>query len=202
MRFLKFCLLSTFLFSLRVEACTSIVVGKRATVDGSAMVTHNNDCTDCDIRIAVVPGGHHNESDVHNVYSCKFTYPRHIGYDRGSVYFPEKLEKYPVIDKTTFKPILSLPQPSFTYSYIDGTYSISNEVGLSMGESTCSAKLIAYGPPLGDAKFEVAELMRIAMARCDSSICAIELMGSLAEKYGYYGGSIFYLINIFSQRSS
>ena len=37
------------------SACTTILVGKRASSSGHPMVTHNNDCTDCDIRIAIVP---------------------------------------------------------------------------------------------------------------------------------------------------
>lgn len=36
------------------DACTAIAVGPGATVDGSVMVTHNNDCQECDLRLTHV----------------------------------------------------------------------------------------------------------------------------------------------------
>ena len=76
-----------------------------------------------------------------------------------------------------------------TYSYIDGSYPVANEHGLQMGESTCSARLVAYGRPLGDALWDVAALMRTAMERCRTARCAVQLMGALAEEGGYYGSN-------------
>jgi hypothetical protein len=58
-----------------------------------------------------------------------------------------------------------------------------------MGESTCSARLVAFGVPLGDALYDVTQLMRIAMERCKTARCAVELMGRLAEEGGYYGAN-------------
>ena len=39
----------------------------------------------------------------------------------------------------------------------------------------------------GKARVDVSELSRVAMERCKTARCAIGLMGSLAEEYGYYG---------------
>ena len=36
------------------DACTAIAVGPSATADGSVMVTHNNDCQECDLRLTHV----------------------------------------------------------------------------------------------------------------------------------------------------
>lgn len=41
----------------------------------------------------------------------------------------------------------------------------------------------------GKALLEMQELTKIAMERCKDARCAIHLMGSLAEQYGYYGGA-------------
>jgi dipeptidase len=185
------CVVLVFCCGLRsVSGCTTIVVGRAATVDGDPLLTHNLDCTDCDIRLAVVPARSHPPSASCPVVGCKFSYPRHVGGERGPAYaashllaeflpgpFPESV------------PIASIPQVRHSFSYLDGSYPLSNEWGLSMGESTCSARLVAFGRPLGDAQFDITALMRLGMERCRTARCAIQLMGALAEEYGYYGSS-------------
>ena len=51
----KMRLASALLLASSARACTTIVAGPGATVDGSTMVTGNNDCLDCDFRLAKVP---------------------------------------------------------------------------------------------------------------------------------------------------
>ncbi|KAF4710009.1 hypothetical protein FOZ63_007922, partial [Perkinsus olseni] len=78
-----------------------------------------------------------------------------------------------------------------TYGYWDAAYGVMNEAGLSMGESSCSGRLAAE--PREDksdtskALLWIGELSDIAMERCATARCAIETMGGLAEKYGFYG---------------
>ena len=62
-----------------------------------------------------------------------------------------------------------------------------NEWQLAIGESTCAARFWA-APPVagGKARIEVKELTKIALERCKTARCAIALMGSLAEQYGFY----------------
>jgi hypothetical protein len=66
---------------------------------------------------------------------------------------------------------------------------------VSIGESTCASKL--WAAPLGSigasrnggqglALFEVSELSQIAMERARTAREAIQIIGSLAEKYGFY----------------
>ena len=65
-----------------------------------------------------------------------------------------------------------------------------NDQQVAIGESTCGAKF--WTRPIyagGKALFEIAELSQIALERCRTARCAIELMGELAETYGYYGAS-------------
>ena len=40
-----------------------------------------------------------------------------------------------------------IPQVEHTYAYIEGLYGITNEFQVSIGESTCAAKL--YAAPIG-----------------------------------------------------
>ena len=171
-------------------ACTTIVVGRSAAADGDPLLTHNLDCTDCDVRLAVVPARSHPPSGWCPVFPCKFSYPRHVGEQRGAAYSASRLQ-------AEFLPgpfpasaaIGRIAQVNHTYAYLDGSYPLSNEWGLSMGESTCSARLVAFGRPLGDALFDVTALMRLGMERCRTARCAVQLMGRLAEEGGYYGSS-------------
>eukprot|EP00873_Tetraselmis_striata_P044789 jgi/Tetstr1/465053/TSEL_009781.t1 len=40
--------------------------------------------------------------------------------------------------------------------------------------------------PYGNCMFGIAELTKVALERCDSARCAVQTMGALAEKYGFY----------------
>ena len=113
-----------------------------------------------------------------------------MGVDRGVTYLPSALASeflpgpFPVS-----VPVGRIRQVARTFSYLEGSYPIANEWGLAMGESTCTARLVAFGVPLGDALYDVTALMRTAMERCRTARCAISLMGQLAEKGGYYGSN-------------
>lgn len=76
------------------------------------------------------------------------------------------------------------------YASIEALYGIVNEKQVAVGESTCAAMFGADArkcPTCEGALFDIAALSRVAMERCDSARCAIELMGAMAETYGYYG---------------
>lgn len=52
----------------------------------------------------------------------------------------------------------------------------------------CSAIFVAK--PIfdgGNASLAMETLTELALERCDSARCAIETMGSLAERHGFYG---------------
>jgi len=70
-----------------------------------------------------------------------------------------------------------------------------NDKGLSMGESTCSSKTksnaCTYEGQREEKKncalLSINELGRIGMERESTARAAIQLMGGLAEQYGFYG---------------
>ena len=70
----------------------------------------------------------------------------------------------------------------------EATYGIMNEKSVAMGESTCSGvfatQAVGYG---GKALLSIDELSRIALERCDTARCAVQMMGDLAVEYGFYG---------------
>jgi dipeptidase len=169
------------------EGCTAILASPGATKERAAMTTHNNDCIDCDFRLARVEGKLHKAGARRLIEPSRFAYPRWVGYGRSAVFHPEEVQtevyKWP---ETT--PVTSIPQASETYSYIDGDYGIINEHQLAMGESTCAAVFNAV-PKFagGKAQVDISVLGRIALERTKTAKDACLLMGKLGEELGYYG---------------
>ncbi|KAF0697527.1 Aste57867_11792 [Aphanomyces stellatus] len=170
------------------DKCTAILVGAKASTSGSPMTTQTNDCSSCDFRIAKVPQKHHAPGSKRDVVLVSQVYPRYVGTDRGAPeYFKENLLQG-FFNWTTTQPIGQIPQVDTTYGYIEGVYPLINEHQLAIGESTCPARL--WTKPAtqgGKALFDITELARVAFERTTTARDAINLMGSLAEQYGYYG---------------
>eukprot|EP00931_Biecheleriopsis_adriatica_P083404 TRINITY_DN56_c0_g1_i1.p1 TRINITY_DN56_c0_g1~~TRINITY_DN56_c0_g1_i1.p1 ORF type:complete len:638 (+),score=103.94 TRINITY_DN56_c0_g1_i1:78-1991(+) len=163
------------------DACTSIAADRDATVEGSGIATHNNDCAQCDPRVAFIPAQDHAPGSLRPVAPINLAYPRFVGANRSSTYAPQE-------GQTDTKPLGFIGQVSHTYAYWEATYPLLNEHGLGFGESTCGGKLIGQSvADGGDALFSIAELMAVALERCKSSRCAIETMGKLGESHGFYG---------------
>ena len=199
------------------SSCTVFVVGKKATVDGSVLVSHSNDgefdtvsrnifCMYCGIafafdrlvshtstssikdpRLVKVPAADHEAGSIRNVYFSPESYPRYVGKDRNVK------EYYPKSNEQEFKPIGSIPQVEHTFAYLEDTYGAVNEHQVGIGESTCSGVFgaIPLGAPNGTALFSVDQLTQIAMERSKTAREAVELMGDLAEKHGFYGAGEF-----------
>jgi dipeptidase len=195
------------------DKCTSIGLGNKATVDGSTITTHNNDCQDCDIRITHVPArdwpigskrpiyGNYYISyqfNLSNLYyllfiyiiGIKSSYPRYVETKEENIHG----EDYLSFDSTIFnwtisKPILYIPQVSHTYGYTLGSYGIQNEKQLSICESTCNAVFAAnkLGPPGVGASMHMETLTELALERCTTAREAIQTMGGLATEYGFCG---------------
>ncbi|EQC37163.1 AUR protein kinase [Saprolegnia diclina VS20] len=119
-----------------VTACTVIVAGKGATVDGSVLVSHTEDTGfgAIDLRIVRVPAMEHADGASRGVFaSSRPGYPRFVTNDRGPHYAP-------VDGQSLTTPVGAVPHVNKTYAYFDIDYALINEVQLSMGESTCAAK--------------------------------------------------------------
>ena len=50
------------------DGCTSILVGKKASTDGSVMTTHTADCGMCDWTFRYVPPADHADDAVRKIY--------------------------------------------------------------------------------------------------------------------------------------
>jgi dipeptidase len=173
------------------EGCTSVVVGHEATTNAATVTSHTNDCLNCDFRLAKVPAADYDEGSTRPAYSSRDAYPRFLGEGRGENYLPENTDTSPRpewVGASIFDAMGTIPQVEHTYAYLDGGYAIMNEHQVSMGESTCGGRITALpvskgGKALADVRF----LNRVALERCSTALCAVEMMGAMAEELGYYG---------------
>lgn len=144
------------------ESCTSIMVGRKASADGSVVTSHT-----CDGRyrtwVQMEPALDHAPGTMHQVL-------------RGTMKTRFRG------DTTGVRLMGEIPEAAHTYAYLNTAYPCLNEKQLAMGETTF------VGPDtLVNAAgwFTIEELQRVALQRCDNARDAIRLMGSLAQEYGY-----------------
>lgn len=188
-RFILAILVLYLILSLDSYACTTLLVTKGASEDGSIFVAHSDDSELFDQRLVYVPAQDHEPGAMRPVYYDAaslgdrqeyhgYALHRYTGSDRGPTYIDE--------DRPQSIPIGYIPQVEHTYAYYDGSYAMMNEHQLMFGECTNGAKVTAEPVP-GKLIFYSAELSRVAAERCKTAREAVELIGHLIETYGYYG---------------
>ncbi len=176
-------------FSLSSFCCTTLLVTKGASEDGSVFVAHSDDSELFDQRLVYVPAADHKPGSMRPVYYDaaslgdkpeyhSYNLRRYVGNERGPTYMND--------DYPQSIPLGYIPQVEHTYAYYDGSYAIMNEHQLMFGECTDGTK-IQPDPVPGKLIFYSAELSRVAAERCTKAREAVELIGHLLETYGYYG---------------
>jgi|AntAceMinimDraft_5_1070358.scaffolds.fasta_scaffold32439_2 dipeptidase len=170
--------------------CTTLLVGKSATVDGSVMATHSNDGGGTtDPRLVRIPARDWPAGSTRPIWPNPESYPRFVGGgsavgNRGAPSYDPKPGQLPSV------PLGFVDQVNHTYAYFEQTYGTLNEKQLGMGESTCSAVYAAMGLDEGGAAlWSIDELSRVAMERASSARDAVQLMGDLAVSGGFHGQS-------------
>ncbi|MFO7880225.1 MAG: C69 family dipeptidase [Bacteroidales bacterium] len=145
-------------------ACTVIVAGKKATKDGSVIISHTDCGADC--RIRVVPG---------RTYEAGAKAPVYWGIQRIDLPLDEHGE------------ILGyIPQVEKTYSYFHSAYPHMNEHQLAIGESTTSQhEEVKFDRKDAKQIMTVEQAQIFALQRCKTSREAVKLIGHLMETYGF-----------------
>ena len=148
------------------DSCTSILVGRLASTDGSTITSHT-----CDGPyrnwMEIVPGKSHGENAVTPIYT--------------GTHWTETSTDATGLHKTG-----EIPEAEKTFTYFNTAYPAMNEHQLAMGETTIVANR-RLKSQMG--LFQVEELQRIALQRCKTAREAIHLMGKLIEEYGYIDGA-------------
>mmetsp|Transcript_60459 Transcript_60459/g.141592 ORF Transcript_60459/g.141592 Transcript_60459/m.141592 type:complete len:678 (+) Transcript_60459:42-2075(+) len=169
------------------NACTIIAVGRSASASGAPMIGHSDDAGSStnDIRLIRVPRQRWPEGSKRPVYFWQIGYPRLVSSERSPEYAA-------VGDQKDTHPLGFVPQVPETWAYWDTDYGVQNEWGLSIGESTSSARTVGWpvSKPQGNCLFGIEELTKIALERCKTSRCAVETMGYMAETYGFYSDDV------------
>jgi dipeptidase len=93
--------------------------------------------------------------------------------------------------ETAFVPWAHIPEVPKTFGYYESISPLMNDQGLGIGESSCSAMLQNKAPDSTEERvtpigiLDAMSLMQLALERCATSRCAVEVMGQLSEEYGY-----------------
>lgn len=171
------------------KACTTFVVGRKATADGSVMSTHSNDGGGTtDARLVKVPARDHPAGSMRPIYASPENYPRYVGAERGVEEYLSENCLAGAAQCGDFVPLGYIPQVNHTYAYFEATYGVMNEKQVGISESTCSGVYATFGADEGgQALLSIDQLSQIAMERASTAREAVQIMGQLAEAYGFYG---------------
>jgi dipeptidase len=144
------------------ENCTTIIVGRLASTDGSVMTSHS-----CDGNyrtwLEIFPHLKYEKGTMHPVYS-------------GMLHSEEGWDMTKVTKKG------EIPEIEETYAYLNTAYPCMNEKQLAIGETTIYGRQELVNE---NGMFLIEELEKIALQRCRTAREAISLIGKLAEEYGY-----------------
>jgi dipeptidase len=164
-------------------SCTVLVVASQGNI--RPMVSHSFDTAGgVDFRLVKVPAKTAPPNSLRPVFLYEENaLPRFAGDLRGAI--PE----YTTQDVPPSQPLGFIPEVAETFSYWEAASGICNEKGVMIAECTCSSIFGAEPLPKGKALLGYMELTRIALERCSSALDAVELIGSLAERHGFYGNT-------------
>jgi dipeptidase len=149
----------------QARGCTSIIVGRKASADGSVTTSHTCDSREDRTWLEIVPA-RRRRGGMCGVYTgLRFTA------------FPG--------DTTGVRLRIEIPQVPYTNGYINTAYPCMNDRQLAVGESTFGGR-----PELRnkEAGFSCEELCRIALERASTCREAIRIIGDLVAEYGYNDG--------------
>ena len=147
------------------DGCVDILVGKKATVDGSVLTSQTCD-GGYDSRLIIIPAADHEPGTMAPVYK---------GIIRA---FPQFPGRDPLVK------LGEIPEVAHTYKIFKIAYPIANDQGVLVGETTlgneteCSANK-------DTAIMYIEQLQIFGLQRAKTAREFIEIAGELANKYGY-----------------
>jgi dipeptidase len=144
-----------------LESCTSVIVGRLASVDGSTMTSHSCDSYSDRTWINIAPHKKHQPGDM-----CP-------------VYLQPKRTKGPN-DRALKKG--EIPQVPETFAFINTAYPCLNEHQLAIGETTFGGKRELRSK---EGIIDCPELYRLVLERAKTAREAIQIADQLTKTYGY-----------------
>jgi len=152
------------LYSTYTIACTVIAVGKKASKDGSVIISHTDAGPDC--RVHYVPGAKFAANSKAPVYWGMIDLGRELG-DYGEV-------------------IGYIPQVNKTYGYFQSAYPQMNEHQLAIGESTLSQREeLKLNLSICKQIITIEQAQAFALQRFTKARDAVEFIGEIMTYYGF-----------------
>jgi dipeptidase len=150
----------------RSQACTSIMVGKKASTDGSVMTSHTCDSHRTGSNVDVIPSASHK---------------------RGSTLLLTKRrdDDSGAMPRYGRQPTGKIPQVSSTFGYLAPAYAAMNERQLAIGESTFGGREEMESK---HGLIDCETLTRLMLERAATARAAIRIGGALIAKYGWCDG--------------
>jgi dipeptidase len=147
---------------LEFDSCTSVLVGRLASVDGSTMTSHSCDSGTDRTWMTIVPNARHKPGDTAKVY---YEPKRTKGPED-----PDRLETG------------QIPQVAETYAFLNAAYPIMNEHQLAIGETTIGSRreLVSEAGII-----DAPELYRLVLERAKTARQAIRIADELTKAHGY-----------------
>ena len=144
------------------DGCTSILVGRLASVDGSTMTSHSCDSGTDRTWISLEPHRAHAAGSMAQIYLSP---KRTTGPDD-----PDRI------------PRGEIPQVAETYKFMNAAYPIMNEHQLAIGETTTGGKRELRSE---EGLIDAPELYRLILERARNAREAIRIADELTRTYGY-----------------
>ena len=145
------------------DGCTSVTLGKMATVDGSVITSHTDDSHRTRSWMDIVPAARHPRSATTSMY-------KRVACDSFAMPTYAHL------------PIGEIPQVRETYQFLNTAYPSMNQFQLGIGESTFGGREELHSDA---GLIDCQSLCRLMLERCKTAREAIELAGELTGKYGW-----------------
>ena len=145
------------------DGCTSITVGKAATIDGSVITSHTDDSHRTRSWMNVVPARRYDTDATCTMY-------KRVACDSFAMPTYGHL------------PIGEIPQVEETHQFLNTAYPSMNQYQLGIGESTFGGRDELQSD---SGLIDCQRLCRLMLERCKTAREAIELAGELTGKYGW-----------------
>ena len=145
------------------DGCTSITVGKKATIDGSVITSHTCDSHRTRSWMNIIPAKDHKPGEKTPIY-------KRVSCDT----FAMPIYNHDFIGE--------IPQVEHTYGFINTAYPCINDHQLAIGESTFGGRGILHSHK---GLIDCQVLVQLMIERNTTARDAIKMAGELTEKYGY-----------------
>ena len=153
-----------------LSACTTILVGKKASIDGSVMISRNDDTAG-----AITPQKFIIEPAVHGEKGRKIK----SWLNKFEMDLPEDAQRVPAVPNVDYKKL----------GYYDESGINQKNVAMSCTESTYgNERTLAFDPLVKDGLDEDC-MQTVVLPYIDSARDGVKRLGSLIKKYGSHAGN-------------